>query len=44
MVKRLEIRMDDRLHKALRGLAFKTGESMNQLVVAAIRDSLNGKK
>ncbi len=43
-MKRIPIRMDDRLHKALRRLAFKTGDSMNQLVVAAIRDSLNGKK
>ena len=43
-MKRIAVRMDDRLHKALRGLAFKTGDSMNQLVLGAIRDRINGKK
>ena len=43
-MKRLEIRMPDSLHKPLRQLAFKEQVSMNQLVLAAIRDRLNGKK
>jgi predicted transcriptional regulator len=39
-VRALTIRVPEDIHEALRGLAFATGESINEIAVRALRDFL----